>query len=204
MIILALVLTAWAILRKYKRSPSRQSTYRSYSNTRYISASDIDYMDGHDFEYWCADLLKYNGFTNIAVTRGSGDQGVDIIASKNGSKYAIQCKRYSKKLGNKPVQEVNTGKTIYGCQYAIVMTNSYFTLGAISAARAVGVTLWDRDSINKMIKAKSDYEYRQSREYKRQQRALAKEARRNQKALQKQNNEFSEHDIEFLEAVDDD
>lgn len=26
-----------------------------------------DEMDGHDFEYWCADLLKRSGFKDVAV-----------------------------------------------------------------------------------------------------------------------------------------
>lgn len=103
--------------------------------------NDIDSMEGRDFEYWCADLLKYDGFYKIQVTPESGDQGVDIIAWKNNLKYAIQCKRYSKKLGNTPIQEVHTGCAIYGCNRAAVMTNQYFTPGAISAAKAVGVLL---------------------------------------------------------------
>ena len=122
--------------------------------TRYVALSDVDSMDGHDFEYYCADLLNYDGFSRISVTRGSNDQGVDIIAHKNGEKYAIQCKRYSNPLGNKPVQEVNTGRTIYGCSQAIVITNSYFTKGAIDAAKATGVLLWDREKLNSLIKAK--------------------------------------------------
>ena len=122
--------------------------------TRYVTSSDVDCMDGHDFEYFCADLLRYEGFSHISITKGSNDQGVDIIAYKNGEKYAIQCKRYNKSLGNKPVQEVNTGRTIYGCSKAIVLTNNYFTKGAIEAASATGVTLWDRRKLNSLIRAK--------------------------------------------------
>lgn len=112
---------------------------------------DIDNMDGHTFEYWCANLLKLNGFENVSVTPGSNDQGVDITAKKNGYRYAIQCKRYSKPLGNHPVQEVASGRTIYSCDRAAVMTNSYFTEGAVRAAEANGVELWDRGIIEKMI-----------------------------------------------------
>ncbi len=111
----------------------------------------IDSMEGHDFEYWCADLLRRNGFVQVDVTRGSGDQGVDVIAVKDGKKYAIQCKRYNQKLGNKPVQEVHAGKTIYGCNVAVVMTNNYFTDGGKEAARALGVELWDRDVLRRML-----------------------------------------------------
>ena len=108
-------------------------------------------MEGHEFEHWCADLLKKNGFSNVEVTVGSGDQGVDVLARKDGIRYAIQCKCYSKDLGNKPVQEVNTGKTIYHCQIGVVMTNRYFTKGAKDAADATGVLLWDRNKLKQMM-----------------------------------------------------
>lgn len=111
----------------------------------------IDKMEGHQFEHWCADLLKKNGFSSVEVTVGSGDQGVDVLARKDGIRYAIQCKCYSKDLGNKPVQEVNTGKTVYRCQIGVVMTNRYFTKGAKDAADATGVLLWDRDKLKHMI-----------------------------------------------------
>lgn len=113
---------------------------------------NIDFMDGHRFEYWCADVLRKIGFCNVEVTRGSGDQGVDVLAEKDGVKYAIQCKCYTSDLGNKPVQEVNTGKTIYRCQVGVVMTNRYFTQGAKDAAEATGILLWDRDVVQKMAK----------------------------------------------------
>ena len=60
-----------------------------------------DTMEGHDFEYYCAELLKNNGFYNVSVTQGSGDQGIDVLAEKGGVKYGIQCKCYSSDIGNK-------------------------------------------------------------------------------------------------------
>lgn len=109
----------------------------------------IDSMDGHDFEFWCASLLKKLGFTAVEVTQGSGDQGVDILAIKDGIRYAIQCKCYAKDLGNKPIQEVSSGKVMpqYHCQIGAVMTNRYFTKGAQELAAATGTLLWDRDWI---------------------------------------------------------
>lgn len=118
-----------------------------YQPQPYSGMAGVDLMEGHQFEYWCAGLLKKVGYINVEVTQGSGDQGVDILAEKDGIKYAIQCKRYDSDLGNKPVQEVNTGKAIYGCQIGAVMTNRYFTQGGKDAAKATGVLLWDRDWI---------------------------------------------------------
>lgn len=114
-------------------------------------SEDFDNMEGHDFEQFCAKILRGNGFENVSVTQGSGDQGVDVLAEKNGIKYAIQCKRYNSDLGNTPIQEVFAGKQIYGCHIACVMTNRYFTQGAKDAANATGVILWNRDSLRKMI-----------------------------------------------------
>lgn len=112
---------------------------------------EFDNMDGHTFEYFCAGILRQNGFNNINVTRGSGDQGVDITAYKDGKKYAIQCKKYSSHLGNTPVQEVFAGKTFYKCDVAVVMTNQTFTQGAIDLANATGVLLWDRYKLMNML-----------------------------------------------------
>lgn len=111
----------------------------------------FDYMEGHDFEYFCADILKKNGFENVEVTQGSGDHGIDILAEKDGITYAIQCKCYSSNIGNAAVQQAHTGKSIYHKDIAVVLTNRYFTAQAIEEAKVLGVKLWDRDKLNSMI-----------------------------------------------------
>ena len=112
----------------------------------------IDTMEGHSFEFWCANLLRSNEFYNVNVTPGSNDQGVDIIAQKEEIHYAIQCKCFSSDLGNKPVQEVFAGKEMYNCQVAVVMTNRHFTAGAKALAEKTRVLLWDREKIIEMLK----------------------------------------------------
>lgn len=119
---------------------------------RYASGvSAIDGMDGHEFEYFCADLLRKVGFLEVSVTPGSGDQGVDVLAVKDGIKYAIQCKNYASALSNTPVQEVSAGKQFYGCHVGVVMTNSTFTPGAVQLATATNVLLWDRRKLDELI-----------------------------------------------------
>lgn len=117
------------------------------------SVGAVDWIDGHSFEYFCADVLKKLGYKDIKVTKGSGDNGVDIVAHLDSVSYAIQCKRYSGKVGNKAIQEIYAGRDLYGCERAIVITNSTFTEQAISSARRLGVTLWDRKFLDQMIKA---------------------------------------------------
>lgn len=106
-------------------------------------------MNGHKFEYKCARMLRRKGFHHVEVTKKSGDQGVDIIAYKRFSKYAIQCKYYSYPVGNKAVQEVYAGGKYYDCDHYIVMTNGTFTKAAISAANKLDVKLWDNCSLLK-------------------------------------------------------
>lgn len=113
--------------------------------------ADIDGMEGHHFEYFCAALLQQNGFSDVRVTKGSGDQGVDVFATKGGVHYAIQCKNYASPLGNKPIQAVNAGKAFYRCHVGVVMTNSTFTPGAKDLAEATGVLLWDRAVLQTML-----------------------------------------------------
>ena len=145
------------LLQKKKKDAEVYKAVGQYNNKlRRLGLSEADQMDGHDFEYWCANLLRRNGFEQVSVTQGSGDQGVDILAWKHGDKYAIQCKRYNKSLGNRPVQEVNTGRVMYNCDYAAVMTNQYFTKSAKEAADATGVMLWDRDRIIEFLEATDD------------------------------------------------
>ena len=128
----------------------------SQSNVQYYTSSSfslnyIDQMTGKQFEYFCAGLLRHTGFEQVTVTKETGDQGTDIIAWKDFNKYAIQCKRSNKTIGNRAIQEVYTGKAIYGCSRAIVITNNQFSNSAIEAARKTGVELWDRDVIASMM-----------------------------------------------------
>lgn len=113
--------------------------------------NQYDYMTGEDFEVYVAMILQQTGFVNVQLTKGSGDQGVDIIAEKDDMKYAFQCKRYDKPVGNKAVQEVFAGKFFYHCHAAVVVTNNYFTQSAKELANENGVVLWDRDKLNSLI-----------------------------------------------------
>lgn len=123
-------------------------SYQSFGS----SFLPFDTMDGHDFEYFCADLLRYNGFSKVKVTSGSGDFGVDILCNYGSDSYAIQCKCYSHTIGNKAVQEVVSGKIYYKCQKAVVMTNNYFSAAAEETARLTNVDLWDRHRLIEMLR----------------------------------------------------
>ena len=108
-------------------------------------------MEGHEFEYFCADLLKQKGFVDVEVTKGSGDYGVDILAEKDGITYAIQCKRYTAPVGVKAVQEAYAGRDYYDRMVGAVMTNQYFTSPAVDAAKKLKILLWDGGYMESMM-----------------------------------------------------
>jgi len=109
-------------------------------------------LDGPEFEAYVALILEDNGFKHVALTKGSGDQGVDILAERNGKTYAIQCKNYEGTVGNFAVQEAYTGAQFYGCEYAAVICPGQFTRGAKELAQSTGVLLWDGKKLSHMMK----------------------------------------------------
>ena len=120
----------------------------STPNTNKKSIFDVDLMSGLEFEQFVADLFERKGY-KVKVTKASGDQGIDVIAEKSGTKIGIQAKCYSGTVGNSAIQEAVAGKQFYLCDKAMVITNNYFTPSAIELAAANDVVLWNRDLLSK-------------------------------------------------------
>lgn len=129
-----LILLIWRAVRNRKKYPDQ-----------------MDLMEGHEFEYFCADLLRKKGFLEVEVTKSSGDYGIDILAQKEGVTYAIQCKCYAAPIGVKAIQEAYAGRDYYDRMVGAVMTNQYFTAPAVEAAGKLKILLWDRGYLERMM-----------------------------------------------------
>jgi restriction system protein len=101
---------------------------------------------GTDYEHLCAALLRKAGWST-QMTKGSGDQGADVIAKRGGRRIVVQCKFYSKPVGNKAVQEVVAAKQFVGADLAIVASNQSFTGSARKLAAANAVLLLHHDQL---------------------------------------------------------
>ena len=97
-------------------------------------------MSGEEYEEYCKYILKQKGW-RVNLTPTSGDQGVDLIASKEYLKVCIQCKRYSKPVGNKAVQEIFAGKQYYDGSHGVLVSNAGFTKSAKSLALKTEIIL---------------------------------------------------------------
>jgi len=108
---------------------------------------DASYPDeGIDFEHWCATEIEKQGWT-ATVSRASGDQGVDIVASRESVTIAVQCKRYNNPIGNKAVQEAFSGLRHYNADKAVVIGTGGFTRSAVELSQTTDVILLDADMI---------------------------------------------------------
>lgn len=120
------------------------------SENKIYTIDDVDLMTGSEFEIFVGNLFRKMGYKAI-VTKASGDQGIDVVAEKNGTRLGVQAKCYSNIVSNSAIQEVVAGISFYKCDKAIVITNNYFTNSAIELAKANEVILWNREMLKQKI-----------------------------------------------------
>jgi restriction system protein len=94
--------------------------------------------DGRAYERLVAAQLAQVGF-DVQFTPATGDQGVDLVASRPGTRIAIQCKDYGKPVGNEAVQQVYAGAKFYAAERSIVVAPNDFTIAARQLASSLGV-----------------------------------------------------------------
>ncbi|WP_144956787.1 restriction endonuclease [Pseudomonas oryzihabitans] len=112
----------------------------------FITMYLVDAMSGFEFEDFLVKIFQTIGY-DVEETKRTGDQGADLFASRFGKKIVIQSKNYSGTVGNSAVQQALSAKAFYGCDEAMVITNSYFTKPAIELANSASVRLVDRTEL---------------------------------------------------------
>jgi restriction system protein len=106
-----------------------------------LMQADVDTLSGTNFERLIALYYLDQGY-DVQMVGGSGDNEVDLILrGKEGYKIAVQCKRWKKNVGNDIVLRLKAGKQFHGCLDARIITTSYFTRDAVSAAEKLNITL---------------------------------------------------------------
>lgn len=111
--------------------------------------SDVDVMDGIQFEHYLVELFKSHGYS-VKKTSDSNDFGADLYLKKDNKKIVVQAKRYKGNVGIKAVQEIIGAKSYYDADEAWVITNSQYTKSAKELAIKSGVRLLDRSDLIKL------------------------------------------------------
>ena len=115
-----------------------------------ITLSDVDSMDGLEFERYLANLLRKRGYTDIKLTE-KYDYGIDIIAKKDGLTWGIQAKGYKDLVKAAAVRQTYTAMNRYKCDRAMVITNSVFSNPAKILATDNHIVLVDRTILSQWI-----------------------------------------------------
>jgi hypothetical protein len=100
----------------------------------------------YEFEYVVGEVLEGVGYTDVQVTKGSGDHGVDIDAVDPwGRRCIVQCKQYApaRPVGGPAVRDLIGTSNLQAGARPILVTTAGFTRDAISNARQGGVELID-------------------------------------------------------------
>ena len=106
-------------------------------------------MTGVEYEHFCQEQLRRLKWS-VTTTKSSGDQGVDLIAKREGQTIAIQCKRHSKPISNKAVQEIFSGMKYYDIDQGIVISNNKFTASAANLAFKNKIRLIHHDNLESL------------------------------------------------------
>lgn len=118
----------------------------AFGSPRTSEESPVQSFTGHEYEEYCIKILRDGGW-EARQTPKSGDQGVDIIAERDGISVAIQCKNYRQPVGNKAVQEVLAGKSYEHADFAAVVSPAPYTKAARDLASATGVLLLHHEEL---------------------------------------------------------
>jgi restriction system protein len=115
-----------------------EAEVRQYRRTHRVSKEPPE--DPIEFETHCASVMSAAGW-RARATVASGDQGVDVVAEKGKYRLVLQCKRYSKPVGNKAVQEVIAGMQFEDATHGVVVTNATYTKSAQQLASKSSIVL---------------------------------------------------------------
>ena len=146
-----------------KTSSQKTKIYPNSSDILKYKIEIVDSYTGYEFEEYLVILLIALGFKNVKRVGGSGDRGVDIIATRSNLKYGFQAKRYDKNsfVGNKAVQEIYTGVTVRGLDRGIVVAPAKYSSDAIGTALQTNIELWNRETLSQhLTDIYSNIEYR--------------------------------------------
>lgn len=141
-----------AIVKKVKKTRWEKQGTRGKLLLLSSTISDIDIMEGYEFENYLKTLFFYAGFS-AETTPKSKDFGADLILTdENQNKIVVQAKRYNKVVGIKSVQEILGAIKHYGAIEGYVVSNNYFSYEAETLAREHNIRLIDRDELISMYK----------------------------------------------------
>jgi restriction system protein len=133
--------------RQFREEECRRLSAAWLSNVEpYLS------MDPHQFENAVAELFRALGY-DVKQTPFSNDGGKDAIATKDGKKLLIECKRYGvdKSIGRRDLQILVAAMQDEKADGGVFVNTGMFAGTAESYAAKNRIILYDRDGLASLI-----------------------------------------------------
>jgi len=150
-IIAPIICVAAAVLSAVKAAQARRLV-RSVREAAPQAA--IDGMTWAEFERLIGEMFRERGYRVVETGGGGADGGVDLVLSKGGEKFMVQCKQWrALKVGVSVVRELYGVMAARGAAGGFVVTSGVFTDDARAFAEGRNVMLMDGAAIAKHLSA---------------------------------------------------
>ncbi len=140
---------AGAVMSAFRRHERKQLV----NNVARSDAADaLDGMSWQQFERLVGESFRLQGY-DVAETGGGGaDGGIDLVVSKDGEKYLVQCKQWRAfRVGVNVVRELYGVMAATGATGGFVVTSGRFTEEARNFAKVCNVYLMDGPRLRALI-----------------------------------------------------
>ena len=149
--VVPLVCLAGAGLSAWRR---RQRTQLASAVAGSDAADVLDGMTWQQFEMLVGEGFRRKGFQVVETGGGGSDGGVDLVLSKRGEKYLVQCKQWRAfKVGVEIVRELYGVMAARGATGGFVVTSGRFSAEASRFAEGRNVTLMDGDQLKALLRS---------------------------------------------------
>ncbi len=145
--ILPYILLAAAAVWLYQRY--QVSKLQKLADT--VADQGFTQLDHEQFEDVCAAGFATHGFVVQRTAKGA-DGGIDLIMTREGHKFVVQCKHYSKSsVGVDVVRSFLGAMAHYGADAGYFVTSGSFTRDAASFAAGKDIWLYNGDKLMDLL-----------------------------------------------------
>ena len=105
------------------------------------------------FQRAVARLMICDGFDQVRIVNRAGDEGADILATKNGKRWVVQVKfRKNEYTGKDAVAEVLNALHVYRADIPVVAMNGVRNQGLLNfqkdlLSQNINLQIWDRNAL---------------------------------------------------------
>lgn len=131
----------------------RRHRQKLVANVVQSAAADaLDGMSWREFEMLVGEGFRLQGY-HVVETGGSADGGIDLVLTKGGEKFLVQCKQWRAfKVGVDVVRELYGVMAARGATGGFVVTSGRFTDDAASFASGRNINLIDGPKFHNLLR----------------------------------------------------